>query len=584
MARMNGKSASRKRHLAAVPDGIDAAADPGTDTPAEPAAGSPAKKTRRAESPALLEGADDPTAAIQLPTSAADELWLGRSLPDGLTTAGILQELTASGAPPDVLAELAASLGDEQLFIQRMGELASQSRFDHVSGILSEWTPLLKKSATPLAAEIAGCELIASFDTFAAELDAPENPLIGFLEATAETKSREALVMVRILSRLGSQEIRDAARQAAERLAMAGVKDMPWVGRVGQVDFEAAFGFLDTDRMQRSTMVEFSYGQRRHILAVFIDYRLGGGLKDCWVTEDVSRLRAQVQLAIGAPGMDYESLSAEQAAAILHTALAARPCPEGDEAIEDVNVYGHLVKARWEALPGPPYSDAVVQSVTFAMPSRAARRAGPKPTTAGRSKTATAPPRKPTSKNQIHRIKVTLAHVKPPIWRRLEVPSTTTLTKLHQVIQDAMPWSGGHLWMFETAAGEYGPPDAELGTKDAARVTLATVAPSVGAKIKYSYDFGDGWEHAITVEAIEPAAPGVSYPRCTAGRRASPPEDCGGPWGYQELIETLQHPEHPEHPERLDWLGLDSADEFRPEQFDVAETSAALRGASARLT
>jgi hypothetical protein len=169
----------------------------------------------------------------------------------------------------------------------------------------------------------------------------------------------------------------------------------------------------------------------------------------------------------------------------------------------------------------------------------------------------------------VHRIKVTLRGSRPPIWRRLEVRSGATLNDLHQYIQLAFGWEGYHLWVFETPLGEYGTPDAELEHQDAASTTVGSVAPRAGSRIRYTYDFGDDWEHDIAVEVVHGAEPGVAYPRCLAGRRACPPEDCGGIWSYQNLIEILADPDHEEHEDMLEWLGLTSAAEFDPAEFDL---------------
>jgi len=107
------------------------------------------------------------------------------------------------------------------------------------------------------------------------------------------------------------------------------------------------------------------------------------------------------------------------------------------------------------------------------------------------------------------------------------------------------------------AVGEIGAPH-----RNARRVTLGQIAPTVGDTVRYVYDFGDDWDHRILVEAIDEVAPGSRYPRCLIGRRAAPPEDCGGVWGYQDLVDSLTDPGHPEHRDRLAWLGLDAAGEF----------------------
>lgn len=139
----------------------------------------------------------------------------------------------------------------------------------------------------------------------------------------------------------------------------------------------------------------------------------------------------------------------------------------------------------------------------------------------------------------VHRVKVTLYGAKPPIWRRIELPSAMTLDTLHEVLQTAFGWYDCHLHQFETVCGEFTDPerdewsDTEAG--DEATVAIAQVAAEEKAKVVYIYDFGDDWRHDIVTEKILPAEPGVAYPRCTAGRRGDTPgEDSGGIWAHNE--------------------------------------------------
>jgi hypothetical protein len=187
------------------------------------------------------------------------------------------------------------------------------------------------------------------------------------------------------------------------------------------------------------------------------------------------------------------------------------------------------------------------------------------------------------SARTVHTIKVTLAGSRPPIWRRLQVASTTTLRALHDVIQAAFGWDDYHMWVFETPLGRYGLPDADLEISNAAAKRLGQVAPSKGDRLCYTYDFGDDWEHTILTEAITAPEPGAAYPRCLTGRRACPPEDCGGIWGYDDLVEILTDPKHEEHQERLEWLGLDSADQFLPAAFNPDQANTALASLAAIL-
>ena len=160
--------------------------------------------------------------------------------------------------------------------------------------------------------------------------------------------------------------------------------------------------------------------------------------------------------------------------------------------------------------------------------------------------------------------------------RAVGTPEHPRLDALSSAIHTAFGWAGYHLWVFETECGEFGIPDPDMGHRNAATVTLSAVAPRPGARMRCLYDFGDDWRHDIAVEAVSRIVSDVHYPRCTAGRRAGPPEDCGGVWGYADLLEILADPQHEEHAERLEWLGIDSADEFDPAAFDLAEINVEL--------
>ena len=182
---------------------------------------------------------------------------------------------------------------------------------------------------------------------------------------------------------------------------------------------------------------------------------------------------------------------------------------------------------------------------------------------------------------RVYQFKITLKGIEPPIWRRIQVPETYSFWALHVAIQDAMGWEDYHLHQFELvnpSTGtkvEIGEPDEEFGfgadrkILPAWKQKIADYFSEENRLANYVYDFGDNWEHAIELEEILPRDKGVEYPRCIAGQRACPPEDCGGIWGYEDFLAIIGNPENEEYEEMMEWAG----GEFDPEHFDVKEVS-----------
>ena len=177
--------------------------------------------------------------------------------------------------------------------------------------------------------------------------------------------------------------------------------------------------------------------------------------------------------------------------------------------------------------------------------------------------------------DSIYQLKITLKDSKPPIWRRVLVPGSFSLGKLHRVIQIAMGWTDSHLHMFDINRTFYGvpSPDDWEPVKNETRFRIDKVAPPEKGKFVYEYDFGDNWIHTVAVEKILPPAPDGKYPQCIKGKGACPPDDIGGVWGYGDFLEAIGDPEHEEHESMLEWAG----GEFDPEEFDLAEINEELR-------
>jgi len=186
---------------------------------------------------------------------------------------------------------------------------------------------------------------------------------------------------------------------------------------------------------------------------------------------------------------------------------------------------------------------------------------------------ATAKATTKTKSDSILQLKITLLGSEPAIWRRLLVPADKTLGDLNYMVQVAMGWTNSHLHQFKVDKVCYADPRFELeGTEDEFAVRLGEFA-GTKARLLFEYDFGDGWKHDIKVEKVLPKEAGTRYPVCVGGERACPPEDCGGVWGYEELLEAIRDPKHEQHEEMLEWIG----GSFDPEAFDLAGVDRDLR-------
>ena len=409
-----------------------------------------------------------------------------------------------------------------------------------VGSIVETLVEGVRNARNALEVELVLCPVFAAVESLAGEADGEERlavlvALLTQVIAHAESVgTASGMALLRACASIGPDETRSAARAAAERLGAGGVPDPPWAATIGRPDVLRAWRQGDVLGLQENLGILFSYRGREHTLAVLIDHGLGGGVKDCWLVEGkaASRVRDRfAELGMDEPMVAFEDLDVARVAEILTAAMANPAVPEQDDQIEDVAAHLYVVASRAEHL----------------------RRVAGVP--AVRLPTAQA-------QGEVLQLKALLRHSKPPIWRRLEVPAGITLARLHQVLQVAFDWNDTHLHQFELDEGGRRPRILKDGATR--RTTLAQVAGEPGAKLVYRYDFGDDWEHLVTVEERRPAEPGLRYPRCVGGRRAAPPEDSGGVGGYAWLLEVLADPDHPEREEYQEWLDV----ELDPAAFD----------------
>jgi hypothetical protein len=168
---------------------------------------------------------------------------------------------------------------------------------------------------------------------------------------------------------------------------------------------------------------------------------------------------------------------------------------------------------------------------------------------------------KSSDESQVYQIKITLSGSEPAIWRRFLIEPSANLFKLHQAIQNIMGWTNSHMHQYRKGKIFYG----KLDEEDENKFKIFQVFDKLKAKLVYEYDMGDGWEHILVLEKILPREDKIKYPICLEGAMACPPEDCGGIYGFYNLLEIIKNPDHEEHEDMMEWMG----DDFDPEEFNL---------------
>ena len=183
----------------------------------------------------------------------------------------------------------------------------------------------------------------------------------------------------------------------------------------------------------------------------------------------------------------------------------------------------------------------------------------------------------------IARVRIELQEIEPPLWRRVDVPLSSTLLALHDIIQATVGWTDSHLFEFVVGDRRYGEPfpDDEIFERKvykAAGIRLRTLIERGIERLLYVYDFGDGWRHDVVIEEVRDGEPDIDYPAFVAGERRCPPEDVGGVPGFMRFLEAALNPFHNEHEEMLTWYGKP----FDPDDIDERYVRMALSTVAAR--
>lgn len=428
-------------------------------------------------------------------------------------------------------------------------------------------------SRDPLTVECGVAEWLAmstQMITAGVPADEADQALAAFLGAFVEVARRHAtpqsLAVLRALSALPGTPSAEVAGAAAAELAASGIADRAWVAKLSQVRPTSCLRYGHVDGSQESLLAGFGYGRNEHAIAVLIDHDLGGGIKDCWVTVEPETARQQILTTVGFdPLVEVGPINWIRAERILRTALSRPICAVDDDQVSDTAATVPLLRRRVDVLGGESWQPAA--------PTAATRRSPAKKTSTSR------PGSRAPDQLTSYQLKVTLTGSKPPIWRRFVVPESISLDRLHEVIQVGFGWTDSHLHLFEIDGENFGPA-GEWDEVRSERVSLRRLV-TVGDRFSYVYDFGDDWRHTIQVEKRLPAGPGPGGSRCLAGRRAAPPEDCGGSYGYDEVLGVISDPERATDELRRwasETLGLAPAGlpAYDPARFDRDEIDAAL--------
>jgi hypothetical protein len=176
---------------------------------------------------------------------------------------------------------------------------------------------------------------------------------------------------------------------------------------------------------------------------------------------------------------------------------------------------------------------------------------------------------------RVFTLRLSVVGATPPVWRRMIVRESMWLSRLHDSIQVIFDWFDYQTHAFNLDDLRFGNPlkREALSIEDDRDVTLADLDLEHRERFTYGYHFGDGWQVQIKVEKHGTIAKGVTYPTCTGGERAGPPEDCGGLEAFHDMLACIKEPQSDLGREWLEWLGPD----YDPEACDLEKINKLLK-------
>jgi len=486
-----------------------------------------------------------------------------------------------------------------------------------MEAVLKDYVPI----TDPVEAEILGSMFLGAIASLGADVaTVAASELVPVIEAVGDPR---AAGMLAVLAALGEGRIGEAAAAGLDRLRACGVAAPAWVAALSAPVSARDCVELCEDGQTLVLAARFERAGAAHAVMILVDPQDCGEAAEIMLLDSSDLTEALTELRRNAKRdkvrLTTTVLDPAEFRWRAEAAMDARDHHDRDDQddpvdpdditdpddlfdpteffdeddLDDQDGPGYhglasLLRARLRALPlstkpKPPHGEGHEFEVTglLAALDRLAALPGMfgDPAAAVPVKSSpTLPAKRKTKDGQapILQLRVDLRGTKPPIWRRLQVPGDIALRELHTLLQVAFDWDSTHMYAFDTAYGRFGIANPELVLRSDTKVTLEQVTAGPETKLTYTYDFGDDWEHVIAVEGTVPREDASIYPRCVGGRRKAPPEDCGGIWGYLELLEILDNPAHQEHQDRLEWLGIDRPDQHDPAHFDTDEVNDAF--------
>ena len=262
------------------------------------------------------------------------------------------QMMADAGAPEFILDAIQPGMSLAELMAEAQSKAPALGGSELLAELDEAMGPALRGKGDPFLAEAAVLDLLALIYAYvpvdeafpdSAAFVAKVTELVGHAEQEAKPT---ALALLRTVAVHGPEQTRSAATEAGDRLVAGGLAELPFAEILGRPTPSECFAYGDMFGQQESIALTFAYGRKKHAVCVLIDYGLGGGLKDCWITDKATEIKKRYK-SMGSKGLAvYEDLSLAEGLTRLQAALAADPCPEQVDQVRDTEAFLPLLRQR----------------------------------------------------------------------------------------------------------------------------------------------------------------------------------------------------------------------------------------------